>query len=129
MATGKTILIVDDEPDVVTYLKTFFEDHGFSVISAENGKEGFRLAQTRHPDLISLDITMPAESGMKMLRKLQENAATATIPVLIITGTPGDPKQFLGNEGGRKNVAGYFEKPVDRDLLLQKTCEVLGLEV
>jgi CheY-like chemotaxis protein len=128
MTESKTILIVDDEPDVITYLKAFFQDHGFSVISADNGKDGFSRALKYHPDLISLDITMPAESGVRMLRKLKEDSTTATIPVIIITGTPGDPEQLLGKDHQQSNIAGYFEKPVNRDLLLQKTREILGLK-
>jgi len=62
--TGKTILVVDDEPDVVAYLRTFLEDHGFYVVFAENGRTGFEKAKTENPDLITLDITMPEESGV-----------------------------------------------------------------
>ena len=56
--TKKTILVVEDETDVMDYLVTFFEDNDFNVITAENGKTGFEKAKSVHPDLISLDINM-----------------------------------------------------------------------
>ena len=63
MSDKKTILIVDDEPDMVEYLKTLYEDNGFNTITAADGVEGFAKAESNQPDLISLDITMDKESG------------------------------------------------------------------
>ena len=119
MAKGKKrrVLIVDDEPDVVTYLSTFVGDHGFAVISALDGHEGFKLALSEQPDLISLDITMPLESGVKMYQNLQENPRTKHIPVIIITGTPGEFDQLFAPAEQLDPPAGYFEKPVDRTML------------
>lgn len=125
---GKKILIVDDEPDVIAYLSAFFEDNGFTVLAALNGRDGIRKAREHHPDLISLDITMPQESGIKMLRNLRENPETNHIPVIIITGTPGTLDQYIEQAGGGEPPAGYFEKPVNRDQLLRKTREILGLD-
>ena len=121
----KKILVVDDEPDVVTYLAAFFRDNGFEVITALNGREGFDMAQVENPDLISLDITMPHETGIKLLGDLQENAKTSQIPVIIVTGTPGKFEQLCAGNGRIKAPAGYFEKPVDRDQLLDKIKRIL----
>lgn len=120
------ILIVDDEPDVVTYLATFLQDNGFVTISAGDGREGFAKARAERPDLITLDITMPEESGVRMLRDLQESAETAGIPVIIITGIASDFKRFIETRRQVRPPAGYFEKPIDRDKLLGKIREVLG---
>jgi DNA-binding response OmpR family regulator len=125
--TGKTILVVDDEPDVVTYLGTFFQDNGFNVIHAKNGREGFERAKTDHPDLITLDITMPEESGVKMFRELQAESATADIPVIIITGVTSEFKHFLETRRQVDPPIGYFEKPINRDELLTKVHEILGI--
>jgi DNA-binding response OmpR family regulator len=115
MSQAKRILIVDDEPDLVAYLRAFFEDKGFTVSSAANGKEGFEKAVAEPPDLITLDITMPEESGVRMFRDLQANAATAEIPVVIITGVSPEFKRFIETRRQVHPPAAYFEKPVDRD--------------
>ncbi|MCW8816309.1 MAG: response regulator, partial [Ignavibacteriaceae bacterium] len=71
MGSKKKILIIDDEDDVITYLSTFFTDNGFETITAINGKDGFEKAKIVKPDIITLDISMPEESGVKALRDLQ----------------------------------------------------------
>lgn len=129
MKDGKrhTILIVDDEPDVLSYLGAFFEDHDLAVLTARDGKEGLERVRQFHPDLITLDITMPEESGVRMFRNLQEDAATASIPVVIITGISSDFKRFIETRKHLRPPAGYFEKPVEREKLLAKVMELLGL--
>ncbi len=127
MKDRKKILIIDDEEDVLTYLATFFADNGFYVISAYDGKEGVKKALMEKPDIITLDISMPEESGVKALRELQNGENTKNIPIIIITGVDSEFKRFIK---ARKQVhmpEGYFEKPIDRNLLLNKVNELLGL--
>lgn len=127
---AKKILIVDDEPDVVAYLCSFFEDNGFEVIPAYNGKEAFDKAVSEKPDLISLDITMPEESGLRTYRDLQETEATKDIPVVIVTGVSYGYKsfeRFMQTRKQFKSPAGFFEKPIDRDELLAKVKGILGM--
>ena len=125
MSEQKTILIVEDEPDEVAYLSAVFTDHGFAVISAENGQEGFAKAKSQHPDLVTLDISMPEESGVRMFRELQEDPATAGIPVVMITGISHDFKRFIETRRQVHPPAAYFDKPPDRDKLLAKINEIL----
>jgi DNA-binding response OmpR family regulator len=120
------VLIVDDEPDVVTFLSSLLEDSGFAVISARDGEEGFRKARSEHPDLISLDITMPQESGVRMYRDVVETAETANIPVIIVTGISKDFKQFIYGRKHLKPPAGYFEKPIDKEQFLSKVRSLVG---
>jgi len=124
MSDKKKILIVDDEPDTVEWMTTFFEDYGFDTISAVNGFEGFEKAEAEHPDLITLDITMDKESGVKMFRKLQASEKTSKIPVIIVTGMASDFKKFIETRKQIDPPAAYFEKPVDRDALLAKVKEL-----
>jgi len=126
-SSQKKILIVDDEPDVLTYLTTLFMDNGFDVITANNGKEAFEKAIADTPDLITLDITMPEESGVRCYRDLQDNDATNKIPVIIITGISGDFKRFISTRKQVHPPLAYFEKPIDRTALLGKVKELLGL--
>lgn len=126
MAEKKTILIVEDESDELTYLRTLFEDNGFAVITALNGRDGFAKAQAGRPDLITLDISMPEESGVRMFRDLQSDRTTTGIPVIIITGISHDFKRFIETRRHLRPPAGYFDKPPDRAQLLAKIQEILG---
>ncbi len=126
MAKQKKILIVDDEPDMIDWLTAFFEDNGYSTISAFNGFDGFEKAEIEMPDLITLDITMDKESGVKMYRKLHDSKIANKIPVVMVTGIDPQFKKFIE---GRKQVdppAAYFEKPVDEQALLKKVRELIG---
>ncbi len=125
MKYRKKILVIDDEKDVLTYLSTFFADNDFAVVCAENGREGLKRAISDSPDVITLDISMPEESGVKLLRELQSGESTRKIPVIVITGVSSDLKRFLDNRNQIHSPEGYFEKPVDRDLLLTKVKEIL----
>jgi DNA-binding response OmpR family regulator len=122
----KTILVVEDEPDEVAYLSALFVDHGFDVISAGNGQEGFEKAKAQRPDLITLDISMPEESGVRLFRDLQEDAATAGIPVIMITGVTHDFKRFIETRRQVHPPAGYFDKPPDREQLLARINQLLN---
>ncbi len=127
MAELKKILIIDDEEDVTTYLSTFFNDNGFSTISAVDGKEGVEKAVAEIPDLITLDVSMPEESGVKALRDLQNNEVTKNIPVIIVTGVSTDIKRFIESRKQVHPPEGFFEKPIDRDELLKRIKELLEI--
>ena len=123
----KKILIIDDEPDVVAYLAAFLKDNGFEVITASDAPEGFKKATIEKPDLITLDITMPKETGIRLLGKLQDDPRTCSLPVIIITGTPGEFEQLCADDGHGKALVGYFEKPIQRDQLLKRIREILKI--
>jgi DNA-binding response OmpR family regulator len=125
MSEPPTILIVDDEPDVLSYLRAFLEDHGLKALTAKDGKEGMQKVRLYHPDLITLDISMPQESGVRMFRDLQDDPASADIPVIIVTGISSDFRRFLETRKHLHPPAGYFEKPVEREQLLAKVEELL----
>ncbi len=134
MANGKTILVVDDEPDVRSYLAAVLGDAGYEVRTAENGKEAMDVVEAGAPDLISLDITMPEKTGVRFYRELREDAATAGIPVLIVTGVvnpwaspdgSGTMKDFLSNRRQIPAPEGFFEKPVDQEAYLERIEELL----
>jgi DNA-binding response OmpR family regulator len=127
MNNRQKILLIDDEEDIITYLTTFFTDNNFEVISAVNGKDGVKKAISEKPDIITLDISMPEESGVKALRELQNNSITRNTPIIIITGVASDFKRFITDRKQVHIPEGYFEKPVDRELLLKKVQELLSL--
>lgn len=132
MSDVKKILVVDDEPDVCTYLEMVLKDAGYDTVSAANGREGYALAQSEMPDLISLDITMPEESGIRCYRNLRGNEALKSVPVVVVTavtGKGGDPLPFEHFISTRPQVPppdGFFSKPIDREEFLAKIAELLG---
>jgi len=108
---AKKILIVDDEVDVLSVLKKGLAAEGYSVITADNGCGALGLAQSKHPDLIILDILMPNMDGTEVAEKLKETLETKNIPVIFLTG------MFPKREGDQncRTIAGniIFDKPYD----------------
>ena len=125
MSEPKRILVVDDEPDMREWLTAFFEDNGFATISAQDGEEGFEKVKTEHPDLITLDISMDKESGIRMFRDVKGDDSLAKIPVVMITGVSPDFKKFISSRSNVPPPEAYFEKPVDREALLSKVQELV----
>ena len=127
----RRILVVDDEPNVVTYLETLLQDNGYETVAASNGREGMEKAKAERPHLICLDITMPEESGVRFYRDLKEDPVLRMIPVIIVTGVTGyggDPdglKKFLSTRRQVPPPEGYFSKPIDRDEFIAKIRQLL----
>ena len=89
-AETKTIMVVDDEPNVRTFLSTVLDDAGFNVVTANDGVEAMEKIRQSPPDLISLDLMMPRKSGHKLLYELKKDSKLSRIPVLIVTAHAHD---------------------------------------
>lgn len=113
------ILVIDDEPHIVKYLTTFFEDNGYETCSAPNGEEGLKVLVREKPDLVTLDLQMPNETGTRFYRNLMKEKDFKNTPVIVISGVPG---RHLAVS---KPVA-VFEKPIDRDALLGVIKRTIG---
>jgi len=128
----KLILVVDDEPDIVTYLTTLLEDNGYQTDSAANGVEAMAKIKDKRPDLVSLDMSMPEKSGVKVYREMKESSEANTIPVLVVTGVTGfggKSETFEKFLGTRKQVPppdGFIAKPIEPDELLEKVKKLIG---
>jgi len=129
----KLILVIDDEPDLVTYLETLFSDNGYQTISASNGVEAMEKVQDKIPDLITLDISMPEKSGVRFYRELKTDPTLSSIPVLIITGITGyggnadSFEQFLASRKQVPPPEGFIGKPLeDPNALLAKIGELVN---
>jgi CheY-like chemotaxis protein len=85
MNNKKTIMVVDDNPDIITIVKTILEGKGYKVFSASSGAELLNLLDNQKPDLIILDIMMPEMDGLEVLTRLKSVTDTATIPVILLT--------------------------------------------
>ncbi|NOY69016.1 MAG: response regulator [Deltaproteobacteria bacterium] len=126
MADKKKILVVDDEADVLTYLTTLFEDNGYETVSAVDGVEGFNVAKKEMPDLISLDITMPNQSGVRTYRQYKEDADLKDVPVIVVTAA-GDPmRRFLKKLHMFPEPEGFINKPIDEEALIKMVAELIG---
>ncbi len=122
---GKKILVVDDEPDVVSYLSAVLKDHGYETLEAFNGEEALQIVLKDKPDLVTLDITMPELTGVRAYRMMKEDAALKRIPVIIVTGISHDFKQFISGRSQVPPPEGYLEKPVEPEDLLAEIKRLL----
>ena len=123
-----TVLIVDDEEDIVTYLVTLLNDNGFRALGARDTPAALEVIRTRAPDLILLDIMMPGHSGLSLYQKLRHSAATAQVPILFISGCRR--LEELGDLAENQIVefadaSNYLEKPISADKLLRRIRELL----
>jgi CheY-like chemotaxis protein len=125
----KRILVVDDEPDVRTYLQTALEDAGFLVETAADGLEALENIRREPPDLISLDLVMPRHSGSRLYHELQKDKKLSKIPVLIVTGHARDEMGKADFEEMTMSGPGvYLEKPVRPASYVSAVRRLLGLE-
>jgi CheY-like chemotaxis protein len=132
-ARDKTILVVDDEPDVREYLKTVLEDAEFKVVTAADGIEALEMIHREKPDFISLDLIMPRKSGHKLLYELKKDKELARIPVLIVTAHARDElgKDSLEDILNSRVMSGpgtYLEKPVNPLSYVRSIQRALGIE-
>ena len=132
-AKDKTILVVDDEPDVREYLKTVLEDADFTVVTAGDGVEALEIIRREKPDFISLDLIMPRKSGHKLLYELKKDKELSRIPVLIVTAHARDElgKESLEDLLSSRVMSGpgtYLEKPVNPLSYVRSIQRALGIE-
>jgi len=122
---GRRILVVDDEPDVRTFLTAVLEDNGATVFAAADGDECLALARKERPDLITLDLSMPGMDGGKVFDAIRRDPALAKIPVCIITGKPELRKLIYGRDVPPPE--GYLDKPVNEETLVTNMHRILDI--
>ena len=132
-ASEKTVLVVEDEPDVRFFLQTVLEDAGFNVITAADGDAAWSMINEQRPDFISLDLILPKRSGHRLLKDLRQDATLKKIPVLIVTAHAeddlgrNDPESILDRviaEGPGK----LLQKPVRPIDFIRCVQGALGVE-
>jgi CheY-like chemotaxis protein len=123
MDTKKTIMVVDDNPDIITIVRTILEGKGYGVLSANSGMELLNQLKTQKPDLIILDIMMPEMDGLEVLTRLKGLSETASIPVILLTAKV----QYEDVLGGYKLGADYYiTKPFTSTQLVNGINLLLG---
>lgn len=132
-AQDKTVLVVDDEPDVRDYLSQILMDAGFNVRTAADGREALEMIRADPPDFVSLDLVMPKKSGHKLLYELRKDRTLSRIPVLIVTAHARDElgKGDLADIVDSRVISGpgvYLEKPVKPLDYVRCVQRALGIE-
>jgi len=99
------IVLVDDEPEILTLVRDYLSREGFTVLTAVNGNDGMELIEQEKPDLVLLDWMLPGMSGLEMCKHLRE---TSTIPIIMLTAKSEEIDRVLGLEFGADD---YIVKP------------------
>jgi two-component system KDP operon response regulator KdpE len=111
-AALRRILIVDDEPDIVEMLRTYFSDRGYDVLTAHQGADAVMIADFQRPDAMLLDILMPDMDGVKVLRAIR--AMDSNIPVVMVSGNTDEK---IARDTLIMGAFDYVAKPFDFDML------------
>jgi two-component system alkaline phosphatase synthesis response regulator PhoP len=117
-----SILIADDDPDILLLLSVYFERAGYEVAQARNGSEALQLATEQLPSIAMLDVTMPGLDGFEVTRALRENAATRTMPVILLTARAQATDVAQGMAAGADE---YVKKPFEAADLIERVERLL----
>jgi len=120
--SGETLLVVDDDPVIQKLLQVNFEMEGYQVVLAGDGVEALEKAAEVHPDLILLDVMMPRMDGLEAAGRLKADAATASIPIIILSAKAQDADVKAGRATGADE---YMTKPFDPLELLERVAALL----
>ena len=116
---AKRILIVDDEADIITFLETLFKKNGYETSTANNGNEALAALKKDKPDLITLDLQMPQNTGTDFYRQVRKEDRFKDIPIIVVSGLPGRHLAL-------PKPAAVFDKPIDPHELLKAVEAAIG---
>lgn len=110
---GLTVLVIDDEPDVLAYLSAVLEQAGHRALTANNANDGFDLLKSQSPDVACIDIVMPEETGVALYRRIRADPEIGRTPVVFITALSPDMAATGWSAGGDDipEPDAYIEKP------------------
>ena len=113
----KKILVVEDDTDLLEMLRLTFKGAGFSIATATNGIEALKKVRSLRPDLVVLDLVLPELDGFAVCETLRKDCATASLPIVMLTGLSSEFTRFAGLESGATD---YVTKPVTPAELVSK---------
>jgi DNA-binding response OmpR family regulator len=120
----RTILLVDDDHEIVESMRTILENKGYRILVARDGNSGLMVAERENPDLLILDMMMPKKSGFLVLEKLRSRPG-GMIPTIMITGNEGSRHRAYAEMLG---VRDYIRKPFAMEKLVRSIEKVLGVK-
>ena len=120
---AKTILIVDDEPEITSLLEEQLKESGYHVLTAKDGLVGLEIARKQHPDLMILDLMLPKMDGYRVLGLLKNDARYSNIPVIIFSARAQKEDMHLGEELG---ADASITKPFEGQAIFKKVNELMG---
>ena len=109
------ILVVDDDPDILQFVRMNLELEGFDVVTAEGGRDALEMARNRPPELVLLDVMMPELDGLTVLSKLRSSPVTANVPVIVLTAKALAEDRVKGLDLGADD---YITKPFEVEELV-----------
>ncbi len=122
-ASNRTIMVVDDERELVAVVRKMLEEKGFNVRCAYDGTQVFDFLKKQKPDLVILDVMMPQMDGLEVLTRLKGNPATSSIPVILLTEKADDEDVMVGYKMGADF---YIPKPFTKNQLLDGVNSILS---
>ena len=123
MSSTPLILVADDDPDIRALVAFRLERAGYEVLSAGDGEEAYAAAQERTPDLAVLDAMMPKLDGYELTRRFRADAATARMPIVMLTARVQEADVQRGFDAGADD---YIKKPFSPQELRARVQAVLG---
>lgn len=117
-----TVLVIDDERDLIELVRYNLEKEGFDVVGTADGKSGLDVAMRQRPDLILLDLMLPDMDGLEVCQRLHKEARTAAIPIIMLTAKAAEADRVIGLEVGADD---YITKPFSPRELLARVKAVL----
>jgi len=125
MAKGK-ILIVDDDPDFVAYIRTILESHDYEVVSAGNSDQGMLMLAREKPDLVVLDVIMSSVlDGLNMSQRMAEDAAFVNTPIIMVTSIANTDYLALFPTDESIHISTFLTKPIAPADLLRNVQKLL----
>lgn len=118
----QTILVVDDEKDLLDLIEYNLKKEGFDVLRAENGEKGIEVAKQNSPDLVLLDIMMPKMDGMEAVEVMRNDDDLKNIPIIFLTARSDEKTEV---EGLNKGADDYITKPISTKKLISRIKAVL----
>ena len=119
----RKILVVEDDPEQLEVIRLNLKAAGFAIGTAANGTDALVKTRSISPDLIVLDLMLPGLNGFDVCKALRQDPATASVPIVMLTGMRSQFGRFAGFESGAN---AFLLKPFDADELISKVEELLG---
>ena len=119
------ILVVDDAADNVAMISLALQQQGYQVVTASNGEDAITVAAQTHPNLILMDINLPALDGLGATRRIRDNEGMSEVPVVVVTAFGTEGFQRAAYDAG---ASGYLTKPIDLDRMNQLIARLLSPE-